>query len=227
MIKHAILILLLLSSTAFAKYPYDSVGRSDAGGSAVLIDAKGSKGLVITNAHVMTTLRSMKVYWPSAKATRVCTPIYVNKDADFALLVCDMPPVQSVKVGFPVRKSVIATGFPYYERSHLHWQTGNIVLKSKNEILYNNRPVPGMSGGAAFDLDGKWVGMIKGHDHTNGVLVSTTGALGYALIKYRELETWIPNYDHVEDPRDWEYAKQDGKRRTIRYTERGGLDLID
>jgi len=226
MFKRALFILLLLASPAFAKYPYDSVGRTDAGGSAVLVEVQGTKGLVVTNAHVLTTQREMKVYWPAVKATRVCKPVFVDKDTDYALMVCDNPPVEPVKCNAPTRNSVIVAGFPYYEREHLHWQIGNVTSKTKYEVLYTNLPVPGMSGGAAFDLNGQLVGIVKGHDEKHGILVSAASIM-VALKHYNDSRTWVPSYDHVEKPRNWNYATPDGKKRTLRYFEWSALDLKD
>lgn len=223
MFRNAILILLLLASSAFAKYPYDSVGRTDAGGSAVLVEVKEGKGLIVTNAHVLTTQREMKVFWPATGETKVCKPVFVNKDADFALMVCDSPKVKPVKCHIPTRKSVIVAGFPYYERAYLHWQLGNIVSKNKYEIRYTHKPVPGMSGGAAFDINGRLVGIVKGHDDKQGILVSMEAI----MVALKRCQTWVPNYDHVEKPRDWNYATPDGQKRTLRYAEWSALDLVD
>lgn len=214
----ALLLSLLLTLPVYGKYPYDSVGRVSAGGSCTLVYAANGKGIIITNAHVVSTISKTQAYWPAVKQKRLCKTIHVNFDYDLALLVCDKPPVQPVPYSRPGGMMIVSTGFPYYERSALHWQVSTIQSVQDNSLRVSAKPVPGMSGGGAFDYEGKLVAIVQGHDDECGWLISNQKLI-LTLAAYKDPKTWVPDASHVQDPKDFEIAEQDGQRRTIKYHE--------
>lgn len=220
----AVALLLLFTSPVFAAYPYDAVGRVEAGGSGTMVYVEGNQGLVITNWHVVPTISETEVYWPAVNARRKCKTIWADKNLDLALLVCNNPPVKAAPHRAPVGNFFVSAGFPYYQRANLHWQA-SLGLKLKENVLFlTAQPVPGMSGGAAFDCGGYLVGVVEAHNETDGIVISGHAFVN-SLAKFKDPKTWIPNADHVEDPRDIDYAPQDGEIRTIRYNVKTAPEL--
>ena len=211
-------MIAVLATTAQGKHPYDSVCRVEAGGSGVLIYANETQGLVVTNAHVMPDKAETVCYWPAVNAKRKALVVGYHPEVDLCFMVVDNPPVAKVKMG--LRDShVIFTGFPHYDRAHLHWQYGNFDHETLVQTFWINKPVPGMSGGGVFDRkDGDLCGITEAHDDKYGVGVSDL-ALNMTAGPYEEPETWVPNGEHVKDyePGDWVYAVPSKRVITKRY----------
>ena len=215
----SLLVVLLLVSPAEGKHPYDSVCRVEAGGSGVLVYANETHGLVVTNAHVMPDKTETVCYWPAVKAKRKAMVVGYHDEVDLCFMVIENPPVPLVKMG--IREShVIFTGFPHYDRAHLHWQYGNFVRETMVQVYFQNQPVPGMSGGAIFcRVDGDLCGITEAQS-PDGLGVGVSGlALMMTAMQYEDAETWVPDGSHVEgyEPGDWVYAKPDKRRITKRY----------
>ena len=113
-----LIVLLLLASPAFAKYPYDAVGHISAGGSGTMIYGDSMYGLVLTNAHVVPTVSETMVRW--GQHQRKCKTVFVDYEHDIALLRCKNPPVAAKSYREPTGNFVVSTGYPYYQRAALH-----------------------------------------------------------------------------------------------------------
>ena len=214
-----LIAILLLTSVAHGKHPYDSVCRVEAGGSGVMLFVEGGKGLVVTNAHVMPNKAETECYWPAVKARRKALVVGYHGNVDLCFMVVDDPPVPFVKTG--IRDShVIFTGFPHYDREHLHWQYGNFKRETLVQTYWENKPVPGMSGGAVFDRkDGDLCGITEAADDPNvGVGISDL-ALFMTSLQYKDPKTWVPDGSHVAsyEPGEWTYAKPSKYVRTKVY----------
>ncbi len=220
----ALLLAVLLTVPAFGKQPYDSVGRVKTGGSCTLVYSANGKGVVITNAHVVSTTSQTMVYWPSVNQKRVCKTIHVNFEYDLALLVCYNPPVKPVPYHGLYSMMVISTGFPYYDRGSLHWQASPVRYIKDSVLRVSTKPVPGMSGGGAFDHEGYLVAVVEGYDKTHGWLISNKKLI-LTIASYKDPKTWVPDASHVKAPQDFDIATPDGQRRTIKYNENTAPNL--
>ena len=221
--KYFALIFALICSPALAAHPYDSVARLSAGGSGTLVLARNGQGLVITNAHVVATVAETQVYWPAVEQTRTGKTVYVNYDLDLALLLVENPPVPVVKTSFPKKPSIVAAGYPYYDRQHLHWQSGMIHrhLMALSEV--SARPVAGMSGGAVFSLDGRMVGVVKSENPEYGYMISRH--VLNTVVQGHLHKKWTPDSSHLQEPQDYKFSKQNKHIRTLRYDERTAPEL--
>lgn len=213
MLKKLILFVVAWAAgplAAYAVMPYDAVARLSPpdvtwGGSCVLIRVGDDKGLIVTNAHVASGRDDWVAHWPAG--SRKAKVVKYLPDSDLCFLVVNDPPVQPVRLG--IRDShVVFTGYPHYEREHLHWQYGNVVKDDLMHTQWRNMPVPGMSGGGVFDRkDGDLCGLVKADKNGHGWGVSDVTLILMAA-DYEKPETWIPNgKECVADKREWSLAK--------------------
>lgn len=204
-------LLLLLVGVA----PYDAVGKltppdKDHGGSCVLVFVEGPRGLVVSNAHVCAESDTFDAHFGCEK--RVAKTVAFYQEADLCFLVIDRPSVKPARLG--VRDgNLVFTGYPHYDRCHLHWQHGLFLDETSALMMWKNMPVPGMSGGAVFDAeDGDLCGIVRAGDEGIGYGISDLMLMQCAG-KLRDPETWIPDDSHVKLKTQWKYAKP--SRRVI------------
>lgn len=210
----AVVLVLLFIAPAFGAYPYDAVGVISAGGSGTLIFARDGKGLVLTAAHVVATIGETKVSWNGQ--TRVAKTVFVDIEHDFALLVCNNPPVSAVSYAKVQGRIIIAAGYPWHSRKQLCWQPGVVRFVRGHNLIVTAKPEPGMSGGGCFDYTGNLVGVVQWHNETSGGL--GIKPLIEMLNKYSDTKLWVPDDGHRVKPTDYVFAKPEKPYRSIPYS---------
>lgn len=216
-------LIILIPLVANGAMPYDAICRIDSqtgGGSGVLIQIRDGKGLIVTNAHVVSKSAEGQATWN--KQTRIFKVIKYIPDVDLAFLVVDDPPTKAATIGMR-DTHIVFSGYPHYDRGRLHYQYGNFIEEDLVVCIWFNKPVPGMSGGAVFDRkDGDLCGIIKasipGNPH-KGVGVSDISLIIYAW--RMEKEEWKPDSSYlVDDEEEWNFAKPSRQWMTKIYDER-------
>lgn len=195
MIKRFILALFLIipSTLLFAGYPYDSVCeiRVDrGGGSATLIAVSDDKALLLTCQHVAERVGDkVKVNWAATGEEGAGAVVAIGeKGLDIALCVVPRPlGLLPVPVTMPSRTKsgpITNIGFPGMT-GVLGWQRGEIISISSDELRYDCRPIPGMSGGATLDQYGNVIGVITRYGRSWGLSTSGTDMM-YFLRNYAQ-----------------------------------------
>lgn len=204
------LVVGLISVAVKGAAPYDAVGRLTPpgktwGGSCVLIYASGDRGLIVSNAHVCDDADTFEAHW--GKETRTAKTVAFYAEEDLCFLVIENPPVKPARLG--IRDSnVVFTGYPHYDRDHLHWQKGTFVDENLRYVAWKNEAVPGMSGGAVFDQkDGDLCGIVEASKDGYGFGVASVSLILNAW-KHEDPKTWIPDGSHVNMKKpNWKPAK--------------------
>ncbi|MFM8325267.1 MAG: S1C family serine protease, partial [Pirellulaceae bacterium] len=162
----------------------DDSQRFESIGSGVILD---SKGLIVTNAHVVQDARQVLVRLEDGREFRG-RDVKADPKSDSAILYIDCPdPLASVQMGDSDRLAVgdwvLAIGSPFNIEQTV--SAGIISGKARvlqglvgGQLLQTDAAInPGNSGGALVDLNGQLVGM-------NTAIASKTGAfqgIGFAI----------------------------------------------
>ncbi len=192
--RHSVLALiafLLLHTSAFAAYPYDSVcqimvkARSGFynGGSASLVAVSDKQALLLTCGHVCVTSGSeVRILWPGTGEEMVGRVLKVGKGLDIAICICPRPKgLRPIPVAYPnvITSGVITNaGFPGVTGT-LEWQQGKLLGINYSDIYYSCRPIPGMSGGCTFDQYGNQIGVIVAYGRDRGFSTSGKGMANF------------------------------------------------
>ncbi len=162
------------------------VEDSQGNGSGVIIGKSGNTYSVITAAHVIKGGASYSLITPtqerialSANQMRV-----LNKDLDIALIefTSSQNYATAELANYQFRKNdwVFVSGFPardttrrrqlsiggIYNREETEFEVKDqSSLSNGNDLVYNNLSLPGMSGGAILDRQGKLVGINTGAEN--------------------------------------------------------------
>lgn len=175
-------------------------------GSGFIID---KKGLFLTNNHVVSNHKDMRVRLYNGKSYRVKT-LMVNRDRDIALLGVDDPNWKKLDKEFEVKftnSSKLKVGQPLfsigsYGGNFNSLNTGYICGLNKstfvigdgfeNLIQINASLNKGNSGGALFDTDGNVIGMVVARS-------SIMDNVGYG-IPANTLVKFIDDYTRFKKP---------------------------
>lgn len=148
----------------------------DTQGSGFITAKQGNTYTVVTNAHVVEDFNQHKIITPDGQ-TYPLSPQQItilNKDIDIALVTFESDKTYQVaELGNYSLKDaqwVFVSGFPAKNRSKQRRLTAGIVrdkeqasfatkdefsLSNGQELLYTSLSLPGMSGGAILDIQGR------------------------------------------------------------------------
>ncbi len=223
-------IVLTLTVSLFAAYPYDSVAEVTTpfrdghnGGSATLIAVSETKALVLTCQHVVLRAgRPVEFTWHATGEVTQGTVISVGaKRLDIALCITDRPKdLRAVPIAKPdLERSgqITNAGYPGL-KGVLQWQTGEIERITQEDLYYTCRPVPGMSGGPTFDQYGNLIGVVVRYGRDGGASTSgkrmveylrpymqkDTSAWAIEPIAFPDLVVAGPPETEIQAPEDWE-----------------------
>jgi serine protease DegQ len=159
----------LLQDPFFRRYfgiPDAALQPAIAAGSGVIVD--GSRGLVITNFHVVRNAQAVEVGLKDGRKLPA-DPVVLAPDLDIAVLKIDAKNLPSLKLGdsgkLQVGDYVVAIGNPFNLGQTV---TSGIISATDRPLgrgdtrrfLQTDAPInPGNSGGPLIDLDGDVVGI--------------------------------------------------------------------
>jgi S1-C subfamily serine protease len=159
-------------------------------GSGVIISRSGNTYLVITAAHVVqnkegeSIVRSIVTPSQERIPLRVSQVTILNKDLDIALV--KFTSTQNYRIAeianyrYQNKDWVFVSGFPgqdpkrrrklsigtIRDREHVDFEVKDKVSLSKgNNLVYTNLSLPGMSGGAVLDRQGRLMGINTGAEN--------------------------------------------------------------
>lgn len=176
-------LVLIVPSFADAAYPYDSIAeilfdRGDEfneynGGSASLIAVSDTEALLLTCSHVAEEVGGeIRVHWAATGEMSVGRVVATGGRQDIALCICPRPkglyPIPLTLAGLYSSGRITNAGFPGLTGT-LEWQTGELTAVRDSTIVYDCRPIPGMSGGVTFDQYGNQIGVIIQYGARGGV----------------------------------------------------------
>jgi tetratricopeptide (TPR) repeat protein/S1-C subfamily serine protease len=155
-------------------------------GSGVIVAREGNTYSVVTAAHVVENKEGYSIITPSQERIKVRAEqvTILNKDLDVALV--KFTSSQNYRVAelanyqFENVEWVFVSGFPkrdtklnrYLSTGQLMHRDGTeFIVKDKsslgdgNNLIYTNLSLPGMSGGAILDRDGRLIGINTGAEN--------------------------------------------------------------
>lgn len=172
-----IAIVALSAAYSCAAYPYDSIceilvesgtyPNGDIrynGGTASLVAVAEDQALLLTCKHVaIWPGKAVLINWAATGEEGLGKVIAVGRNQDIAMVICPRPkglrPIPIARASKVESGRITNVGFPGVTGS-LEWQTGLIKEVTRFELIYNCRPIPGMSGGVTFDQFGNQIGVI-------------------------------------------------------------------
>lgn len=172
-VRIALACVLMSFSSAFAvtpqDWPYCAIAKITAGnrgGSASLIGMSGTRGLVVTAAHVVGRAKTVSLEFPNGHK---CSGRVLDSDAsiDIAALECEVLPtmrtlrrVRAVRVG---DGTLTAVGFPAYSRDKPCYTQGRFTGYSGSKaMIATPRPISsGYSGGALLSETAELIGITN------------------------------------------------------------------
>lgn len=156
-------------------YPFTSAARVNVqmrffanGGTGTLIAKNETQAIVLTVKHVAERVGlPAKCTWGNETCNgRV---LAVHPHADLALLIVNAPKtVEPVPVALPAdgNDPFYLCGYPGYDRQTLRWQAGNFLELDGETLTVDCMPEEGMSGGPAFDQNGRVIGAVSAYSPT-------------------------------------------------------------
>jgi tetratricopeptide (TPR) repeat protein/S1-C subfamily serine protease len=170
-------------------------------GSGVIIARQGQTYYILTNYHVVANTDEYTVVTPDGKKYQIAARDIVKEDGlDAAILKFNNQQNYQVAIlgkynfsddkkhwiffsGFPASKGgkrQLNPGFHFSREGGSFEVKDNLYLSDGYELVYTNQSLPGMSGGALLDTQGRVIG-IGGRPEGENVKDELEIYLGYAL----------------------------------------------
>ncbi|MEM9137835.1 MAG: trypsin-like peptidase domain-containing protein, partial [Cyanobacteria bacterium P01_F01_bin.42] len=239
-----------LSAEAVSRIAQDITVRIDGQnpGSGVLIEQEDDTYTILTAAHVVATEDEYEIITPDEKRH----PLSYGRvtkipDVDLALVQFDSPDDYSVaKMGKSEKvargESVFVAGFPMTNyaitQPVFNVSPGAITAHAKNKplsdgygLVYTNRTLPGMSGGAVLNEKGKLIGIHGRADteqsiqETETIYLKTGFNLGIPLYTFLGVSSTLsPSPEPEASAEDWYLA---GGHKSQQQDYEGAIADID
>lgn len=181
------LLICLIAVPAHAQpqptdWPYSCIARIQAGnrgGSASLIGMSGTRGLVITAAHVTGNSRTVKLTFPDGYE---CTGRVLDFDRgiDIAVIEATVPAtyrtLRRVRAARESDGTLTAVGYPSYSRDKACFTQGRFTGYSGSKVKVSmRRPISsGYSGGALLSENAELIGVTNWR--SRGETLAASGA---------------------------------------------------